>query len=488
MRLNQLLNKRPKIKSEHAPEINNIVYDSRQISPGDLYVAVQGSHSDGHDFIPQAIKQGAVAIVCSLTWAERHELAKGISWIPVADTRQALAELSAAFYDSPAKHMKMIGVTGTNGKTTITHLLSQMLVQQQQISGWIGTLGAGYLDKTLPGKYTTPFPPELQAWLKQMRSAGVQAVAMECSSHALEQRRLDSIDFDIAIFSNLSQDHLDYHLNMETYSQAKQILFSRLLKPDGLAVINLNDALAEDFMIASRSPVFTYALEKKADLSAFNTQQDQEGIHFSVQYRGQIYQAYLPMPGLYNLANILAVLSALLGLGFDLTSLIACLPNLNGVPGRLERVSDDGAAFAAYIDYAHTPDSLLNVLQTIRQFTPGKVIVACGCGGDRDKGKRPLMARIAEQEADKVVLTSDNPRSESPEVILEEMTQGLLAPEQALIKIDRRDGIAAALGLASPNDTVLIAGKGHEKYQIIGDQTLPFDDAQIVQEILKGNR
>lgn len=468
------------------PEVTAVVYDSRKVEPGALYVAVRGEHVDGHQFIPQALERGAVAVACLQDWAATHALSPEIAWLPVSDTRQALAELSASFFGHPDRELKLLGVTGTNGKTTITHLLTQWLQRLHVRAGWIGTLGAGYDELRLTGQYTTPFPPELQAWLSEMQTAGVQAVSMECSSHALAQHRLDALHFEVAVFTNLTQDHLDYHQTMERYAEAKQVLFARLLASEGLAVINLDDPWGEAFVRASRAPVLSYALEREADLKADQIVQHQAGLDAVLTYRGQSHRLRSPLPGCYNLSNLLAVVGALLGLGYDLEQILPHLASLQGVPGRLERVSEPEAAFAVYVDYAHTPDSLLNVLKTVRQFTPGRVLVVCGCGGDRDRGKRPLMARVAEDEADVVVLTSDNPRSEPPEQILAEMVAGLQRPERVRVEVDRRQGLAAALALAAPQDTVLIAGKGHETTQTIGTQKLPFDDRLVAREILKG--
>lgn len=471
-------------KTEANPEIHAIRYDSRQVGPRDLYVAIAGTRSDGHEHIPAALHQGAVAIVCDQVWYEAqskrvHEM--GL-WLPCDQPRAALAALSANFYGRPASKLRMIGITGTNGKTTTSHLVSEMLRRLQLSTGWIGTLGAGFGDITLPGQYTTPFPPELHGMLSLMSQAGVQAVAMECSSHALEQHRLDAIAYDVAVFTNLTQDHLDYHHTMDAYADAKLILFRQGLKPGGVAVINRDDPRWERFAQASWDNtgvrVISYGIDSGADLEARELQFDCEGVSFKLIWQGQSHAVKLKLPGRYNVHNALAALGTALALDMPLAPSLEALSAITGVPGRLERVSPDGHPFAVYVDYAHTPDSLENALRAVRQFTSGKVRVVFGCGGDRDKGKRPLMASAAETLADEVYITSDNPRSEDPIVILHEIIAGLKQPDKALVENDRRLSIQAALNAAEAGDVVLIAGKGHENYQIIGSQTLHFDDRE----------
>lgn len=471
-------------KTEANPEIHAIRYDSRQVGPRDLYVAIAGTRSDGHDHIPAALHQGAVAVVCDRVWYEAqskrvHEL--GL-WLPCDQPRVALAQLAANFYSRPASRLRMIGITGTNGKTTTAHLVSETLKRLQLSTGWIGTLGAGFGEITLPGQYTTPFPPELHGMLSLMSQAGVQAVAMECSSHALEQHRLDAIEYDVAVFTNLTQDHLDYHHTMEAYADAKTLLFSKGLKPGGVAVINRDDPRWERFAQASWDNtgvrVISYGIESGADLEARELQFDREGVSFKLFWQGQSYPVKLRLPGRYNVHNALAALGSALALELPLVASLEALGAIPGVPGRLERVSPDGHPFAVYVDYAHTPDSLENALRAVRQFTTGLVKLVFGCGGDRDKGKRPLMAAVAEALADGVIITSDNPRSEAPAEIINEIVAGLKQPGRAHVEPDRRTAIAMAIDWASPGDVVLIAGKGHENYQIIGSQTLHLDDRE----------
>lgn len=493
MRLNNLLPYlQPLLHAAPAPELLNteisaIHTDSRQVTPGALYVALPGTRQDGHAFIPQALASGARVIVCSIDWwAQQALLSEEALWLPVSDTRQALAEAAACFYGRPAEMLSLLGVTGTNGKTTVTWLIKQLLTAADQPCGWIGTLGAGYGTVTLPGAFTTPFPPELQGWLQQMQQAGIKTVTLECSSHALEQQRLEPLRFDTAIFTNLTQDHLDYHLTMAAYAEAKSLLFSRHLPPQGTAIINADDPYGEQMARASQGKVLRYSLqEASADFYASDLELTAHGSRFTLHHAGQQYPVKLGLSGRYNVANALAALAAVLQQQVPLPTALNALAHVSGVPGRLERVSAPETPFAVYVDYAHTPDSLQNVLAALRPLTAGRLMVVFGCGGDRDAGKRPLMAEAAEAGADLVMITSDNPRSEDPLAIIDAIRSGLKAPEQALIEPDRARAIHQTLALASRDDTVLIAGKGHEDYQIIGQQRLPFDDRQVARHWLQ---
>lgn len=468
-------------------DIRAICYDSRELQAGDLYVAIPGTRTDGHRYIPAALKAGAGAILCEQSWYDQQP-DPAAQLLPVADTRAALAQVSAAFYGHPSRSLKMVGITGTNGKTTTAHLVSQLLERQGVSCGWIGTLGAGYGEVRLPGHYTTPFPPELQALLRSMVDAGVEAVAMECSSHALDQHRLDAIAYDAAIFTNLTQDHLDYHHTLEAYAAAKSLLFSRLLKPTGMAILNADDPRHSQFAAASPAPVLSYAIEAQAGLRARQLVFDPEGVGFELEVGQEVHPVKLRLPGRYNVHNALAAVGAALALQMPLPDTLRALETIPGVPGRLERVSPDGHPFAVYVDYAHTPDSLLNALQALRPFTTGRILTVFGCGGDRDRGKRPLMGAAAEALSQALFITSDNPRSEDPLTILADIRAGLQQPEKAVFEPSRRDAIAQALALASAGDVVLIAGKGHENYQIIGDRTLPFDDREEARQLLAQGR
>ncbi len=473
------------------PEISSLVYDSRQVRAGSLYIAQPGLHFDGHDFIPAAISAGAAAVIYqsgAYTAATVSPIENSPPLIAVANTRQALAALSAQFYHQPAQSLQMIGVTGTNGKTTISYLISQLLDRLQSACGWIGTLGAGLGQTRYPGQYTTPFPPELHQRLQTMAEAGAQNVVMECSSHALDQSRLDAIPFEVAIFSNLTQDHLDYHADMQAYAEAKAILFQRLLKSTGQAIIQSDDPYADFFAQQSRAPVLRYGCGPKADWQASEIKLSAEGTRFHLKTPALSQVINSPLSGQFNVLNLMAALCAVQALGFELKTILAQVPFLKGVPGRLERVSPDQHPFSVYVDYAHTPDSLKNVLESARVFTSGRLIVLFGCGGDRDRGKRPLMAQIAQQLADCVIISSDNPRTEDPAAIIQDILQGIVTPSatqtQINTQIDRKAAIVQAIALAEAGDVLVIAGKGHENYQIIGTQKFDFDDRQIAQELL----
>lgn len=488
MKLHQLLDPYSYPLPSVNPEIQAIKYDSRQIQPGDLYVAIKGLHSDGHQFIPQVQAKGAAAVVVAADWATAHpeKMQADTPVIAVQFPRQALAELAAQFYGQPAQQLQMMGVTGTNGKTTTAWMISQLLQALGQPCGWIGTLGAGLGSTTYPGQYTTPFPPELHALLATLKQDGAQAVAMECSSHALEQHRLDQIPFAVGVFSNLTQDHLDYHQTMQAYAEAKSLLFSRLLSPTGLAVLNGDDPWCELMAAASVAPVLRFGFSKQADWQAGELELSPEGVSFALKRPAQAaVRLHSPITGGYNVLNLLAALISLQQLGYSLEQIMPHLPQLRGVPGRLERVSPDGCPFAVYVDYAHTPDSLENVLRTARQFTSGQLWAVFGCGGDRDKGKRPLMGALAEKYADRCVITSDNPRSEDPELIIQDILKGLVQPEKAWVAPLRQQAIEKVLAAAAPGDCVIIAGKGHENYQIIGSQVLDFDDRQVARQLLQ---
>lgn len=478
-------------------DIQRIVYDSRQVKAGDLYVAIPGSRVDGHAFIPQALAQGALAVVCEQLPTDFSALRSQYPqsrWVQTPHSPRLLAALSAAFYGHPARSMSLLGITGTNGKTTIAWLVSRLLNGLESPSAWIGTLGAAFGDKTYPGAYTTPFPPELQLLLKDLHQAGAQQVILECSSHALIQERLGSIPFRVAGFSNLTQDHLDYHGTLENYGQAKGLLFSERLAADGVAVLNADDAWSKTYreLLAHTHAgvqILSYGCDSPdANFLAQEIKESPEGTQFTLQVRladtQTSYTVHSPLTGRFNVYNLLAALAMTHALGFSLSDLLGQVASLTAVPGRLERVSPNGHPFGVYVDYAHTPDSLENVLHTLRHFATGKLHVVVGCGGNRDRGKRPLMAAIAEQLADQAIFTADNPRLEDPEAILADMQLGLKHPENTPCIVDRATAIATAIAAARPGDQVLIAGKGHETYQIMGEESFAFDDREVARQAL----
>lgn len=468
--------------------ITGIAYDSRQVKPGFLFVAVKGFRADGHDYIRQAVEQGAAAVV-----VEREVgLPAGTAWAVAPDTRRALALLSSRFFGNPSARMKLIGVTGTNGKTTTTNLLAAVLTAAGQRVGLIGTIHNRIGHRILPVKHTTPESTDLQQLLGEMAGEGVNACVMEVSSHALALHRVDGCEFDVAVFTNLTQDHLDFHRDMEEYLESKLKLFSGLAAPGQkkgvkYAVINADDAGAERFKKAAGGTVYTYGVKGPADVWAENIRVGARGVHFTVRGKWGRCPLNLKITGLFNVYNALGAFTASAAMGVPTEIIRDALESTRGVPGRFELV-DSGQDFAVIVDYAHTPDGLENILKTARQIAEGRLITVFGCGGDRDRAKRPLMGEIAARYSDYAVLTSDNPRTEDPLKIIDEIEEGVRpAAEKGryAVEPDRRRAIRLAVGMAQRGDVVMIAGKGHEDYQIIGTQKLPFDDRQEAAAALR---
>lgn len=468
--------------------IAGIAYDSRKVEPGFLFVCIEGFKTDGHNFVGSAIKNGATAILA----AKNVAVPAGVLLLRAENTRVALALLSAAFYGFPSRSLTMIGVTGTNGKTTITHLIEEILKENGKKVGLIGTIKNKIGDEELPVTNTTPESMDLQRLLAGMRDAGVSHVVMEVSSHALELERVAGVEYDLAIFTNITQDHLDFHENMENYLAAKIKLFSGLGKNTGkehpkYGIINVDDHQADKIIAQTTGKVITYGIQNEADVRAHNIDLQAAGVSFeAVTPQGNLPLA-LHITGLFNVANALAAIAAAVALGLPPASVKTALERLPGVAGRLEKV-DAGQAFAVLVDYAHTPDSLENILKAAREFTRGRIITVFGCGGDRDRTKRPIMGAVAARLSDYTVLTSDNPRSEEPAAILQDIEAGvspLIGKDKYTVIADRRTAIGTALQIAKPQDTVLIVGKGHETYQIVGNQVLPFDDRETARELLR---
>jgi len=468
--------------------ISGITYDSRKVEPGFVFVCIEGFKTDGHNYVDSAVKNGAAAIVARKT----VDVPGGAPLILVDNTRTALALLGAAFYGFPSRSLTMIGVTGTNGKTTTTHLVEEILKENGHKVGLIGTNKNKIGDMELPATNTTPESLDLQQLLAQMRDAGVSHVVMEVSSHALELDRVAGVEYDLAIFTNITQDHLDFHESMENYLAAKTKLFSGLGKNAGKAypkygIINIDDPQADKIIAQTTANVLTYGIHENADVRAHNIDLRADGVTFDAVTPGGDLPLALHITGLFNVANSLAAVAAAVALGLPLAPVKTALERILGVAGRLEKV-DAGQAFAVLVDYAHTPDSLENILKAAREFTGGRVITVFGCGGDRDRTKRPIMGAVAARLSDYTVLTSDNPRSEEPKAILAEIEAGvapLTGKERYSVIPDRREAIGFALKMAEPQDTVLIAGKGHETYQLVGDRVLPFDDREVARELLR---
>jgi UDP-N-acetylmuramoyl-L-alanyl-D-glutamate--2,6-diaminopimelate ligase len=456
-------------------EVLDLAYDHREVREGTLFFCVPGHTRDGHDFAAAAAASGAVALVV------QHPVEVNCPQVQVADVRAAMAQAAAAFYGHPSQALKVVGVTGTNGKTTTAFLMRALLEAGGLRCGLLGTVKRVVGGVEYPVARTTPEAIDLQRELRAMLDAGDRACAMEVSSHALALRRADGVHFAAAIFTNLTQDHLDFHGTMEAYFQAKRRLFCELA-PD-VAVINVDDPYGA--RLAAELPgAITFALGRDADYRAVELDSGPGGSGFRVLAPDTSILVRSPLSGRFNVANVLGALAAARALGVDLKRAVEAIASAGQVPGRFEAV-EEGQPFTVLVDYAHTPDSLANVLTAARELTTGRVHVAFGCGGDRDRGKRPLMGQIATALADRVIITSDNPRSEDPEAIVAEIAAG--AGEGARIEVDRRRAIAEVLAGAAPGDVVVIAGKGHEQGQeIAGGVKLPFDDVTVARELLRG--
>ena len=453
-------------------EISSLCADSRVAQPGSLFVAIRGEHSDGHRYVPDAIANGAVAIVVE------HPVAaelRGITVVRVPDTHVALSQLAARFYGDPSKRLRVVGITGTNGKTTTTHMTRAVLDGCGMRCGYIGTLGANYREWTRELANTTPLPIELHETLATMLEHGADTVAMEVSSHALALHRVDDIVFKVGAFTNLTRDHLDFHGTTDNYAQAKH----RLIEMAEHAVINDDDPhgaeWAADLREEEDKPLTTYSLDGDADLVARDIVLRPDGSSFTVSG----HRVELPLPGRFNVQNALCALAIAHVLGCDFERAIAALHAVPPVPGRMERYAQDGVV--AIVDYAHTPDALANVLRAARETTAGKLIAVFGCGGDRDKGKRPEMGAVARALADECIITNDNPRSEDPQAIANAILAGAPGAE---VQLDRRAAIREAVNRARSGDVVVVAGKGHETYQIVGAARAHFDDRDEVRAAL----
>lgn len=459
--------------------INKLEYDSRKIGVNDLFFAISGFEQDGHTFIKSAIQKGAVA--CVLEKTGDYPLK---TQIRVKNSREALALISALYCSYPSSRMKVIGVTGTNGKTTITYMLESIWEKAGEKSGLIGTIAHHIGEKIIPALNTTPESLDLQRMLKEMLEQKVRCVVMEVSSHALVLNRVKMIDFDAAIFTNLNPEHLDFHKDMQSYKEAKGVLFEGL-KEGSFGVINLDDPEAEYFLRVCKGRKVTYSLKnKKADFHLKNLYPYSSGFKLEISTPQGNMDMDLKLWGEVNIYNALASIGASFVTGTSLDKIKEGLENFKGVKGRLEKI-DLGQDFKVIIDYAHTPFAFENLLQTIRKMTKGKIIFLFGCGGDRDRSKRAPMGRIASQFADYVILTTDNPRSEDPKMIIQDISSGIVDKSKIEVSLDRKEAIISALRKAQKDDTVVLAGKGHEDYQVIGKEKLHFSEREIVEEELK---
>ena len=498
------LNGAIKVEGKNNIEISGIACDSKTVKPGCLFIALKGAKVNGADFIDEAINRGAIAVLLD---SENYNLPagnglkpfpanifkRGNTFIYVKDARLGLAQASQAYFGDSSSKMRIVGVTGTNGKTTITYLMESIFKSRNEDVGVIGTVNYRFGRRSIPSVNTTPNSLELYSLLSSMQKEKIKNCIMEISSHSLEQGRVDTFQFDAAIFTNLTREHLDFHKNMDDYLKAKLKLFQKI-KKGGFAVINIDDPAAgkiiEKVKVEAKAKIITYGIDCEADITAKNIQLSCDGLKFQL---GVAKRSFAPIEiksnliGRHNIYNILASIGASLVIGMDLADIKKGIEALKGLPGRLENI-DCGQNFSVYVDYAHTEDGLTNVLKSLRELKPARLISVFGCGGDRDRAKRPEMGKISTELSDIVFITSDNPRTEEPMAIINEIIKGIGAKkDNYIIELDRFNAIKKAVLEAREGDIVLIAGKGHETYQIFKDTTVPFDDREVVRRILIEN-
>jgi UDP-N-acetylmuramoyl-L-alanyl-D-glutamate--2,6-diaminopimelate ligase len=469
-------------------EVRKLQYDSRHVEPNDCFVAIRGTGTDGHKFIEPAISKGASVIVLQNEAALPDALSMhaGVVKLVVPDSRKALAMMSANYFDHPSRKLTMVGVTGTNGKTTTTHIVRSILEAAGQRVGLIGTIEYKIGDTVIPATHTTPESLELNELLARMVQSGCTSISMEVSSHALQQSRVYGLEYDVAVFTNLTQDHLDYHGTMDEYFRAKRLLFEGLT-PDACAVTNLDDEWASKMTIPSATSRLTYGITAPADVWASDVELSMRGTSLTVNFKGRQTAISSPLVGRFNVYNILAAFTAGLALDIPRETIATGIANVKSVRGRFERIPSP-KGWTAIVDYAHTPDALEKCLRAIHDVLPtknrGKVITVFGAGGDRDRTKRPLMGEVVSSLSDLSIVTSDNPRTEDPQRIIDDIVRGITNSAEAIQVLDRRAAIKKAIGLAGRGDVILIAGKGHEDYQVIGKEKRHFSDREIVEELI----
>ena len=472
------------ISGDTGIDISGLSYDSRKADKGHLFFALPGEHADGHSFIEKAVERGAVAIVYErpgLYPSRKPE--SGVTFMHVKDSRSAIAFAANNFYRRPSESLKVIGVTGTNGKTTTTYLLKAILEEWGQKVGLIGTIQYMIRDAAYAAVHTTPEALEFQALLHEMLAADCSYVVTEVSSHALAQKRVDGTVFKGAVFTNLTRDHLDFHKTMEDYFAAKTRLFTELLDQGSASVINYDDPWGRKLAALIRGGVYTYGIEPGSDLRAADINDSFKGLRFSVTFRGRKYDVVSSLMGLPNVYNILSAAGASVSLGVPWEVILEGIKKAEPATGRFQKV-DSGQEFLAIIDFAHTQDAIERLIYTARCLSKGKIITVFGCGGDRDRGKRPVMGALATRLSDMVIITSDNPRSEKPEEIIKEIEAGAVR-KNYLVEPDRKEAIKRAVLMAGEGDIVLIAGKGHETYQEISGERYAFNDREVLEEAIK---
>ncbi|MCC7344517.1 MAG: UDP-N-acetylmuramoyl-L-alanyl-D-glutamate--2,6-diaminopimelate ligase [Deltaproteobacteria bacterium] len=493
MKLSQLIQDLPFLEKRHFAdvEIAGLSSHSGEVKPGFLFVAIHGTKIDGHHFIDNALERGAAALV-----VEREvPVAKKVPVFKVQNSRASLSRLAARWHGDPTKEIPVVGVTGTNGKTTITYLLGAIFQAAGKTPGILGTIGCRYNGINLPNAHTTPESIEIQRLFREMKTAGVDAVAMEVSSHAVDMRRVEDVFFDVGVFTNLTPEHLDYHKSMELYFESKKRLFLQLLprgKGPKRAVLNADDRYGMKLIDAVKEvPVWTYSTmaQSKWDFYAREWRSDLSGTQAVIATPQGVAEFRSPLIGAFNLSNILAAAAAAAALEIPLETIARAVAAFDGVPGRLERIEND-KGIHVFVDYAHTPDALKNVLGALQNLNPPKILTVFGCGGDRDRAKRPIMGREVARLSNVAVVTSDNPRTEDPQKIIGEILPGVeeggMTPgRDAFVEPDRKAAIEKAIAMAKPGEVVLIAGKGHEDYQILGTEKVHFDDRETAREALK---
>jgi UDP-N-acetylmuramoyl-L-alanyl-D-glutamate--2,6-diaminopimelate ligase len=470
-----------------APEkVTGVSYDSRTVEPGEAFFCIKGLITDGHLHTGQAVEKGA-----SLLVVERmpdDELPPETAVVKVPDTRAALARGSANFFGRPSSELKLVGVTGTNGKTTTTFLVENIFKKAEKVTGLIGTVENHIGDRVEPVTRTTPESMDLQRLLRRMVDSGVEIAVMEVSSHALELHRVDACDFDVVVFTNLTQDHLDFHISLEEYFGAKRRLFEGgEFGEDRIALINIDDGFGRRLLEETQLPTRSYGLDPGAKVRASDIEVSSEGNRFKLDLYGEEMPVSTRLQGRFNVYNCVSAAGAAYELDAGSSSILSGLESLHGVPGRFENI-DCGQSFTVIVDYAHTPDGVRSLLEACREVSGGRVMIVVGCGGDRDRSKRPLMGAAAAEISDRCIFTSDNPRGEDPGSIIEMILEGVrgrFPPEKYMVEVDRREAIRKAFSLAEPGDLVVIAGKGHESGQIFADGVIPFDDRQVARECLK---
>lgn len=494
MRLKELIKNMDldEIKGSLDIEISGIAYDSRKVKQGDIFVAIGGDKVDGHRFIKDAVSHGATAVIYDHAINEKESVKQDPTavYIRVKDSRKALAYMSNNFYGRPSENLTVIGITGTNGKTTTTYILKAILEAWGKAVGLIGTINYLIKNKHYDAPYTTPQAPEFQSILKQMLTEGCGYVVTEVSSHALAQRRADYTNFKVAVFTNLTRDHLDFHITMEDYFRAKQRLFNELLSRDGTSVINFDDLWGRRLIDDFKGNVLTYGIESGADVSAVNIKNSFDGLTMDIKYNGRSGSVKSHLIGMHNVYNILSAIGASIALNIPWNIILEGIERMGAVSGRFEKISV-GQNFLCIVDYAHTEDALERLIYTARELIQsttaanlGRIITVFGCGGNRDKGKRPKMGTIATKLSDYVLITSDNPRFEEPMDIIKEIESGAVR-NNYIVEPDREKAIRKAVEMAKEGDILLVAGKGHEDYQEVQGIRHRFSDREILMKSLK---